>query len=150
MDDTINFLLINVNRVLQPHMDALILTLGISGFDMRRVLIDPSSSVDLLQMVVYRELGLLPSALENPGQILSGFNGAMTTSLGDIVLPIQVSPITQNVQFLVVKNLFPFNAIIGRMWLHSMKVIPFTYHQMVSYLTKDGQIDLFGSQLVAR
>lgn len=101
-------------------------------------------------MVAYRQLGLLPSALENPAQILSRFNGAMTTSLRDIVLPIQASPVTQNVQFLVVKNLFPFNAIIVRMWLHSMKVIPFTYHQMVSYLTKDGQIDLFSSQLVVR
>ncbi|RVX09858.1 hypothetical protein CK203_012807 [Vitis vinifera] len=27
---------------------------------------------------------------------------------------------------------------------------PSTYHQMVSFLTKDGQIDLYGSQLAAR
>ena len=27
---------------------------------------------------------------------------------------------------------------------------PITYHQMVSYLTKDGHIDLFGSQLATR
>ena len=31
-----------------------------------------------------------------------------------------------------------------------MQVIPFTYHQMVSYLTKVGQADLFGNQLAAR
>ena len=31
-----------------------------------------------------------------------------------------------------------------------MKVIPFTYHQMVSFLTNDGQIDLYGNQLAAR
>nr|CAN72632.1 hypothetical protein VITISV_025688 [Vitis vinifera] len=31
-----------------------------------------------------------------------------------------------------------------------MKVIPSTYHQMVSFLTKDGQIDLYGSQLATR
>ena len=30
-----------------------------------------------------------------------------------------------------------------------MKAIPSTYHQMVSFLTEDGQIDLYGSQLAA-
>ena len=31
-----------------------------------------------------------------------------------------------------------------------MKVIPFTYHQMVSYLTEEGPVDLLGNQLAAR
>ena len=46
MDDIITP--VNCNRVLQPHEDTLVLTLGISGFDVRRILVDPSSSVDLL------------------------------------------------------------------------------------------------------
>ena len=85
------------------------------------------------------------SGLENPGRILSGFNGAATTSLGDIVLSVQAGPVTLNVQFLVVQDLSPFNAILGLTWLHYMKVIPSTYHQMVSFLTEDGQIDLYGN-----
>ena len=88
--------------------------------------------------------------LENLGRILSGFNGVTTTSLGDIVLSVQAGPITLNVQFSVVQDLSPFNVILGRTWLHYMKAIPSTYHQMVSFLTKDGQIDLYGSQLAAR
>ena len=31
-----------------------------------------------------------------------------------------------------------------------MKAIPSTYHQMVSFLTKYGQINLYGNQLAAR
>ena len=31
-----------------------------------------------------------------------------------------------------------------------MKVIPFTYHQMVSYLIEEGQVDLLDSQLAAQ
>ena len=71
-------------------------------------------------------------------------------SLGDIVLPVQTGPIALNVQFSIVEDLSPFNAILGRTWLHSMKIIPFTYHQMVSYLIEDGQINLYGSQLVTQ
>lgn len=93
MDNTITFPPINANRVLQPHKDALILTLGINGFDVRRVLIDPDSLADLLQMSANRQMEPLPYFLENPGRILSGFNGA-TTYLGDIVLPVQVGLFT--------------------------------------------------------
>ena len=50
----------------------------------------------------------------------------------------------------MVEDLSPFNAIMGCTWLHGMKVIPSTYHQMVSYLIKDEQINLYGSQLAAR
>ena len=95
-------------------------------------------------------MGCELSGLENPGRILFGFNGAATTSLGDIVLSVQAGPVTLNVQFSVVEDLSPFNAILGCMWLHYMKVILSTYHQMVSFLTEDGQIDQYGSQLAAR
>ena len=52
--------------------------------------------------------------------------------------------------FSVVEDLSPFNAILGRTWLHSMKVIPSTYHQVVSSITQNGQVDFYGSQLAAR
>lgn len=67
IDDTITFPLVDANRVLQPHEDALILILGISGFDVTRVLIDPSNSTSLLQISAYRQMGLPSSTLENLG-----------------------------------------------------------------------------------
>ena len=150
IDGTIIFPPMDPTRILQPHCDALILSLGIGDYDMRRILVDPGSSADLLQASVIKQMRLELSGLENPGQILSRFNGAAITSLGDVVLLVQVGPIILNVQFSVVEDLSPFNAILRRTWLHYMKVIPSTYHQMVSFLTKDEQIDLYGSQLAAR
>ncbi|KAL6350500.1 hypothetical protein AAG906_019147 [Vitis piasezkii] len=120
VDNTITFPPINVNRVLQLHEDALILTLGVSGFDV--------------------QMGYSPSNLENPGHLLSRFNGATTTSLGDVVLPIQVDPITLSVRFSMVDDLSPYNSIIGCVWLHKMKFIPSTYHQMVSYLIEEDKL----------
>ena len=120
------------------------------NFNVRRILVDSGSSANLLQVFVIKQMGFSPSNLENPGRILLGFNGASTTSLGDIVLPAQAGLITLNMSFLVVEDLCPFNVILGHSWLHGMKVIPSTYHQMVSYLTEDGHISLYGSQLAAR
>lgn len=48
IDGTIIFPLVNPVRILQPHRDALILSFGIGDFDVRQILVDPSSSMDLL------------------------------------------------------------------------------------------------------
>ena len=150
IDETIMFPPVDPTRTLQPHRDALILSLEIGDFDVRRILVDPGSLADLVQASVVAHMGHSLAGLENPRRILSGFNGSSTTSLGDIILSVQAGPVLLNVQFSVVQELSPFNIILGRTWLHYMKAIPSTYHQMVSFLTNEGQIDLYGSQLAAR
>ena len=100
----------------------------IGDFNVRWILVDPGSSTNLLQVSVVKQMGLMPSNLENPGWVPSGFNGASTTFLGDAVLLVQAGPVTLNVQFSLVEDLSPFNAILGRTWLHYMKDIPSMYH----------------------
>ena len=126
--DIVTFSLVGANQVLQPYEDALALTLGVGKFDVRRVLVDQGSSIDLLQILVFKKMGYSPSALKHPGHLLFGFNGATTSSLGDVVLPVQASPVILNIQFSMVDDLSPYNAIMGHAWLHRMKTILATYH----------------------
>ena len=133
-----------------PHYDALVLTLCISGFDVHRVLVDLGNAIDLLQIPVFNQMRLSLGMLNSAGQILFDFNGATTVTLGDVMLPVRVGLITQQVLFSVVEDLGHYNSIMGRAWLHSMKAVPSTYHQMVNYLIDVGQVDLLGSQLATR
>ncbi|RVW19915.1 hypothetical protein CK203_114482 [Vitis vinifera] len=133
IDGTIIFPPVDPTRTLQPHRDALILSLEIGDFDVRRIWLTQAVRPDLVQASVVGRMGRSLEGLETPGRILSGFNGSSTTSLGDIILPVQAGPVTLNVQFSVVQELSPFNVILGRTWLHYMKAIPSTYHQMVSF-----------------
>ncbi|RVW71269.1 hypothetical protein CK203_062690 [Vitis vinifera] len=107
IDGTIIFPPVDPTRTLQPHRDALILSLEIGDFDVRRILVDPGSSADLVQASVIGHMGHSLAGLENPGRILSGFNGSSTTSLGDIILPVQAGPVTLNVQFSWYKSYHP-------------------------------------------
>ena len=141
---------INLNRVIMPYYDALVLTLCINGFDLHRVLVDPRNATGLLQLPAIIQMKLSFGMLNSVGRILSSFNGATTTMLGDFTLFVKSGPVTQLVLFSLVKDLGPYNAIVGQTWLHSMKVVPSTYHQMVSYLTNVGQVDLSSSQLVVK
>ena len=113
IDGPISFPRVNPNRVIVPHYDALVLTLCISGFDVHRVLVDPGSATDLLQLPTFNQMKFSSGMLNSTGRILSGFNGATTTTLGDITLLVQARPVTQQVFFLVVKDLGPYNAIVG-------------------------------------
>lgn len=69
-----------------PHEDALVLTLRVDGFDIRRILIDLGSFANLLEMSTYRQMEYFSFILENPGHILTSFNKASTVFLGDVVL----------------------------------------------------------------
>ena len=150
VDDPIAFPPINPTRVITHHYDTLVLTLCINNFDVDRVLVDPGSAADLLHLPTFQHMKVPLDHLSSAGRILSGFNGAITLTVGDIVLSIKVGPVMQQMLFSVVEDLGPYNAIVGRAWLHAMKAVPLTYHQTISYLTASGQVGLQGSQLAAR
>ena len=48
IDGTIIFPPVNPTQILQPHRDALILSLEMGDFDVRGILVDPGSSTDLV------------------------------------------------------------------------------------------------------
>ena len=53
IDGPISFPPVNPNKIIMPHCDALVLALCISGFDVHRVLVDPGSVTDLLQLLEF-------------------------------------------------------------------------------------------------
>ena len=87
IDGPIFFPPVNPSRVITPHHDALVLTLCINDFDVHRVLVDPSSATDLLQLPAFRQMNISFDRLSLIGRILSGFNGATTITMVDNALP---------------------------------------------------------------
>ena len=124
VDGPISFPPINLTRVITPHYDALILTVCISSFDVHMILVDPGSAADLLHLPAFKQMGVLMDHLCSAGRVLSGFNGAITLSVGDITFSVKAGPVTQQVLFSVVEDLGPYNVILGRAWLHAMKAVP--------------------------
>ena len=113
IDSPISFPPINPFRVIVPHHDALVLTLCINDFDVHKVLVDPVSAADLLQLPIFRQMNVSLDRLSSAGRILSGFNVATTVTMGDITLPIKARPVVQQVLFSVVEDLGPYNTIVG-------------------------------------
>ena len=67
IDGPISFPSVNLNRVIMPLYDALVLTLCINGFDVHRVLVDPGSAANLLQLPAFIQMKLSSSMLNSTG-----------------------------------------------------------------------------------
>ena len=46
--------------IIQPHDDDLVVTLKIGGYDMKRVMVDQGSGVEIMYLDLYRRLKLKP------------------------------------------------------------------------------------------
>ena len=68
----------------------------------------------LLHLPAFKQMKVPLDHLSSVGIILFGFNGATTLTVGNIVLSIKAGSVTQQVLLLVVEDLGPYNAIVGR------------------------------------
>jgi len=112
----------------KPHDDALFIRIDVSNYELSRIRVDTGSSVDVLFNDAFKKMGHLDFKLQGRKMPLTGFAGDTTFSLETIQLPTVARGVRQLMTFLVVDKKAPFNAILGRPWLHAMKTVPSTYH----------------------
>ena len=69
-------------RTIQPHDDALVITLRIRGYDVRRVLVDQGSAMEVMYPDLYKGLNLKPEDLTAYDSPLVSFEGKIITPRG--------------------------------------------------------------------
>ncbi|XP_030941652.1 uncharacterized protein LOC115966583 [Quercus lobata] len=137
-------------RTLQPHDDALVLMLRIGGYDVKRVLVNQGSAVEVMYPNLYKGLKLKPKDLTAYDSPLVSFEGKTFTPKGLIRLPIQTGSDIVKVDFIVVDAYSPYTAIIARPWLHALGAVSSTLHQKVKYLSEGQVKEVIGDQAMAR
>ena len=99
---------------IQPHNDALVVTLRIVGFDVKRVLVDQGSAIEVMYPDLYRGLNLKPEDLMAYDSPLISFEGKTVTPRGQIRLPIQSGSNVVEVDFIIVDSYSPYTTIVAR------------------------------------
>ena len=99
---------------IQPHDDALVVTLRIWGIMWKRVLVDQGSETKIMYPDLYKRLNLKPEDLTGYDSPLLGFDGKVVFSKGQIRLPVQASSKVVEVDFIVVDAYSPYIAIVAR------------------------------------
>ena len=73
---------------IQPHDDALIITLRIGGYEVRRVMVDQGSAAEIMYPDLYKGLGLKAEDLTPYSSPLVSFEGKVIIPKGQIRLPV--------------------------------------------------------------
>ncbi|KAF2554830.1 hypothetical protein F2Q68_00016449 [Brassica cretica] len=81
---------------------------------------------------------------------LASYEGKSIQSLGITLLTTRTHDLELKTKFTVVDHPMPFDAIVGRPWLHQMRAVPSVYHQCVKFLSPTGEKTILGSQKQAR
>ena len=135
---------------IQPHDDALVITLQIGGYDVRTVMVDQCSAAKIMYPDLYKGLGLRAKDLTPYSSPLVSFEGKVIIPKRQIRLPVQTGSVTVEVDFIVVDAFSPYTTIATRPWLHTLGAVSSTLHQKVKY-PSEGQIEeISGNQAMAR
>ena len=100
----------NENKIgtIQPYDDALVITLRIWGYDVKRVMVDQGSTVEIMYPNLYKGLTLRAEDLMPYCSPLVSFEGKVIIPKGQIRLPVQTGSGTMEVDFIVVDAYSPY------------------------------------------
>ena len=137
-------------ETIQPHDDALVITLRIGGYNVKRVMVDQGSAAEIMYPDLYKGLNLKVEDLTPYSSPLVCFEGKIIISKGQVKLPVQTGSKVVEVDFIVVDAYFPYTTIVARPWLHTLGAISSILHRKVKY-PSEGQIkEILGEQSLAR
>ena len=101
-------------RTIQPHDDALVVTLRIGGCDVKKVIVDQGSGAKIMYPNLYKGLNLKFEDLTAYDSPLVSFDGKVFIPRGQIRLPVQAGSEVVEVDFIVVDAYSPYTVIVAR------------------------------------
>ena len=135
----------DLEGTIQLHDDALVVTTRISGFLVKRVMVDQGSRVDVMYPNLFKWLGLKSQDLIKYDMPSVLFDGRVVIPEGQIFLPMNMEGKEVMVTFIVVSSFSLYMAILGKPWIHAMGAVPSTLHVKVKFCIEQGVVVVRGS-----
>ncbi|KAI0496427.1 hypothetical protein KFK09_022743 [Dendrobium nobile] len=134
------------------HQDPLVISarIGDPCYNVKRILVDNGSSVDILFYSTFLNLGLTREKLQPAAGPLYGFDNRPVRVEGIISLPIALGEFpqhsTHSVQFIVVKSESAYNTIFGRPLQSIFGIVTSIPHLKLKFCTPTGVSVVCGDQ----
>ena len=126
---------------IQPHDDALVITLRIGSYDVKRVMVDQGSATEIMYPDRYKGLNLR-------AEDLTPYSSPLVSFEGTVIIPNGSD--TVEVDFIVVDAYSSYTAIVARPWLHTLGAVSSTLYQKVKYPSEGRIKEIMGDQAMAR
>ncbi|XP_070037173.1 uncharacterized protein [Nicotiana tomentosiformis] len=136
-EDSITFDDVDADGVMTPHNDALVISLLVHDTNVKRVLIDPGSSVNIILLKVVNEMQD-DDKMVLKARTLSGFDNSSVVTKREIMLTTFAEGVVKDTKFQVIDTDMAYNMILGRPWIHDMDVVSSTLHQVIKFPSQLG------------
>ncbi|XP_016177634.1 uncharacterized protein LOC107619914 [Arachis ipaensis] len=128
-----------------PHLDdPVVISIQTGDLLVRKVLLDPGSSADVLFYSTFLKMNLSEKLIQPSSGELVGFSGERVPIKGYIWLKTTIggnsSFRTLDIQYLIVDCISPYNIILGRPALNMFRAVISTFHLCVKFQAQDGRI----------
>jgi len=104
-----------------------------------KVLIDNGSSLNVMPETTLDKLPFDPLHMRPSSMVVRAFDGSRHDVRGEIDLPIQIGPHTCQITFQVMDINPAYIFLLGRPWIHSVRVVPSMLHQKLKFVV-EGQL----------
>ncbi|XP_070031870.1 uncharacterized protein [Nicotiana tomentosiformis] len=115
-----------------PDNDELVISLLVYDTNVKRVLIDPGSSVNIILLRVVNEIQANDKVIPK-AQSLSGFDNSSVFTKGEVVLATFAEGAINDTKCHVIDADIAYNVILERPWIHDIDVVPFSLHQVIKF-----------------
>nr|XP_025616499.1 uncharacterized protein LOC112708784 [Arachis hypogaea] len=134
----------DVNAKHTNYDDPVVVSIQLGDLIVRKALLDPGSSADVLFFATFQKMKLSTNILQPYSGDLVGFSGERVPVLGSAWLQTTLGepPLsrTQDIQYLIVDCFSPYNVILGRPFLNKFAAIVSTYHLCVKFPVQDNRV----------
>ncbi|XP_070022025.1 uncharacterized protein [Nicotiana sylvestris] len=132
-----------------PHNDALVISLLVHDTNVKRVLIDPRSSVNIILLRAINEMQV-DDKLVHKARTLSRFDNSSVVTKLEIVLTTFAEGVIKDTKLQVVDMDMSYNIILSRPWIQEMDDVPSTLHQVIKFPSQWGIRQIRGDQQASR
>ncbi|XP_059650669.1 uncharacterized protein LOC132296485 [Cornus florida] len=147
----ITFDRIDLLRVKIPHEDPLVVSLTVAECLVRKVLIDPGSSANVMPRDTFDRLEIKPDRLKHTGNPLLGFDRKRAEPIGTVEVVVHAAERVLMESFVVVEIHPSYNLLMGKGWIHRVQGVHSTLHQVMRCLGPDRtNVTFMGTRLQLR
>ncbi|XP_070010063.1 uncharacterized protein [Nicotiana sylvestris] len=127
------------------HNKALHITVQCGDYLITRILIDGVSSVNICPLVTLKTLGKGLHEIKYGAINVKAFDGSQRSTIGEIVLCLQMGPTWLDVDFQVIDVPASYNLLLGQPWIHVVGAIASTLHQVVKFEWNHQEVIIHGA-----
>lgn len=95
--------------------------IDIGEFTIHRFIVDPRSSINIMALLVFEQLGLRD--LRPTTWVCQGYDKSCKMPLGQMLIPITLDEKTVTVEVEILNQELDYNILLGRTWIDEMEAV---------------------------